>query len=92
MVDDLARPRTLVARLLKLLDHRAHLAQRDLDTAALTRVALPDGAFLAAFAIALAADDIARERELRRLALVEVFEGDVYAVYEIFGFAWAGLS
>lgn len=33
MVDDLSRTRAFVARRLELLDHRAHLAKRNLDTA-----------------------------------------------------------
>ena len=84
LVDDLARAGALVARLLDLLDHRAHLAERDPDTAAGTGVALADSAFLSALAIALDTDDVAGEGKFGGLALVEVFEGDVYAVDEVF--------
>lgn len=92
MIDNLARPRTFITRLLQLLDHRTHLAQRDLDSASTASPTLPHGAFLATLTITLAADDVAREREFRRLALVQVFEGDVDAVDKIFGFAGSLLS
>ena len=89
VVDDLACAVTLVARLLELLDHRAHLPERDLDTPALARPALPDGALLATLAVALCADDVAGEGELCCLALVEVLERDMYTVDEVFCLARA---
>ena len=89
VVDDLARTTALVARLLELLDHRAHLAQRDLDTATGTGRALPNSTLFAALPTALGTDDIASECELRCLALVEVLERDVHAMYEVFCLARA---
>lgn len=82
-VDDFTRPRALVARALHLLDHGTHLAQRNLDTPTVTSMARPDGALLSTLALALAANDVASERELGGLALVEVFEGYMDAMDEI---------
>ena len=89
VVDDLARARAVVARLLHLLDHRAHLSDDDAHTTPAAGCARAHRALLATLPTALDTDDIARERELRCLALVEVLERDMHAVNEIFCLAWA---
>lgn len=89
VVDDLASPAALVARLLELLNHRAHLAESDLDTTAGAGITCLDGTLFSTFAVALDTNDVAGEGELCRLALVEVLERDMYAVYEVFCLARA---
>lgn len=89
MVDDLASAVALVARLLDLLNHWAHLAEGDPDTTAIARRARTDCAVLAALAVALDADDIPSKGKLGGLALVKVLEGDVDTVDEIFCLAGA---
>jgi hypothetical protein len=86
-VNDFACAGALVARGLDLLDHRAHLPQGDLDTATAASVACTDGTLLATFAFAFRANPVPCESEFGSLALVEVFQSDVYAVNKIFGFA-----
>jgi hypothetical protein len=92
VVDDLARARALVARALQLLDHRAHLTQSEANTATGAAAARPDGALLAALAVALCADDVPGERELRELALVQVLERDVNPVDKVLGFSGSGVA
>jgi hypothetical protein len=60
VVDNLARTRALVARLLDLLNHRPHLAHHNPDTAPATALALAHGTLLATFAVALGTDDVPR--------------------------------
>lgn len=70
-----------------MLDHRSHLPHGDLDTASAAGHASAHSAVLAALALALSTDDVAGEREFGRLSAVQIFERDVDAMYEIFGFA-----
>lgn len=91
MVDDLSRAGALVTRRLELLDHRAHLAECNLDTTAMADITRPDGALLATFATALGADNVASESELGGLAFIEILEGDVDAVDEIFALSLTSL-
>lgn len=86
-IDDLSRPRTLVARTLDLLDHWAHLAQRELDAPTITSPTGPYSTLLASFTLAFRADSITGQRQLRRLAFVQIFEGYVDTMDEIFGFS-----
>lgn len=82
-VDDLALAVAVLAGLLDLLHHRAQLAENHLDTLAVTALARLDRALLAALALALGAEDVLLQRQLGRLALVEVLERDLDAVHEI---------
>lgn len=82
-VDDLSQSRTVLARHLHLLDHRAHLSELDAYAPAVTGRALLDGAFFTAAAVALGAEDVAGESELGGLALVQILERDVDAVHQI---------
>ena len=84
VVNDLACTVTIPTRLLDLLDHRAHLAHNYANTTTTTRRASPHRALLPTTPIAFLADDVARECEFGRLALVKVFESDVHAVDEVF--------
>ena len=70
VVDNLALTAAVAARLLNLLNHRTHLANDHPNTATTARGALLDSAFLPAMTIALRANNIASESELRSLALV----------------------
>jgi hypothetical protein len=74
---------------LYLLDHRAHLPQGDFDTATAASIAWSDSAILAALAFAFGANSVTREGKFGGLALVQVFQRDVYSVYEVFRFAGA---
>ena len=69
-----------------MLDHRAHLSKGDADTTTGANVTCLDGTFLATLATALATDDVPCKCQFGCLALVEVFQGDVNAVDEIFCF------
>lgn len=84
VVDDFPSAVALVARLLDLLDHRTHLAERDPDTAAAARRALSHSALFATLTAALGANDVPGEGKLGGLALVEVLEGDVHAMDKVF--------
>lgn len=88
VVDDLACTRALIAGLLHLLDHRAHLAQGDAHATTGASGTRLDGALLAALSVAFRADDVASECELGGFALVKIFECDVYTVHEIFRLPW----
>ena len=82
-VDDLALAVAVAARLLNLLDHRAELAEDDLDPLTVAALAALDGALLASLALALGAENVLLKRELGRLALVEVLERDLDPVHEV---------
>lgn len=88
VVDDLATALTFVTGLLDLLNHRAHLAHHDTNTATATTVALPHSALLATLAVALGADDVAGECELGNLALVQVFQRNSNTVNKVLGLPW----
>lgn len=89
LVHRLAAARARVARLLELLDHRPHLPQRHAHPAPAARPAPLHRAVLPALPAALAADHVARERQLRQLALVQVLERHVHAVHQVPRFARA---
>ena len=82
-VDDLALAVAVAALLLDLLHHRPELAEDDLDALPVARVARLDGTLLAALALALAAQHVLLQRELGRLALVQVLERDLDPVHEV---------
>lgn len=84
VIDHLSCARTLVARALKLLDHRTHLPERDAYAAAGTAIAGPDRTLLSALAVTLGTYDAPSERKFGRLALVEVFKGYVNAMHKVF--------
>lgn len=91
-VNDLALAVTVATLLLDLLDHRAELAHDNLDALAVARVASLDGAFFAAFALALAAQDMLLQCELGHLALVQVLKRNLDPVHEILALARARRS
>jgi hypothetical protein len=64
------------------------LTQRHLHSPSIASVTGPDSTVFATFALAFGADNVAGQRKLRGFALVQVFQGDMDAMNEIFGFAW----
>lgn len=76
---------------LKALDHGPHLAHHRLHAVAVAARAFSDSALLAAPALALGADDGALKGQLRDLAAVDVFEGDVVNVVNRLGLGRAAL-
>lgn len=88
-VDDLSRSCAFVAGRLDLLDHWAHLTQSDLDAPSATCVTCPYRAILATLPFTLRTDDVPSQSELCGFSFIEIFEGDVDSMDEIFRFAWA---
>lgn len=90
VVDDLALAAAVRAGLLDLLNHGAHLAHDDTHALATAGTAGVDGALLATTALALGAGDVLLQRELGRLAAVEVLERDLELVHHVLAATGAG--
>lgn len=86
-VDVLASTRTVVTSSLDLLNHRTHLAHDNFDTTTITTGTCPHSPVLSSLALTLGAEDVTCQCEFRRLAPVQLLEGDVYTVDKILRFA-----
>jgi hypothetical protein len=83
-VDDFTFTVTIVTGLLDLLNHRTELTKNDLDSLSFTRTTSLDGTFLSSLSFTFPAEDVLLKREFRSFPLVQIFERNLDAVYEIF--------
>jgi hypothetical protein len=86
-VDKFTSSRAVIASGLNLLNHGAHMAHHDLDTASMAAGTRPHCTVLSSLALAFGTEDITCQREFCGFALVELLQGDMYTMDKVLCFA-----